>query len=127
MRAALGAFILTATWAVYACAASHLGAAKAVPLTLAVCVLLMFRAIKHERAQPVALKIGPEGLSVGDRIDRLSARRRIAGCAQWSDCLLVLALAGERGREATLLLTADTLPRPVFRKLAVLGRCAAGA
>ncbi|ASL45076.1 hypothetical protein bAD24_I16490 [Burkholderia sp. AD24] len=126
MRAALVAFILTATWAVYACAASHLGAAKAVPLTLAVCVLLIFRAIKHERAQPVVLKIGPDGLSVG-RIDRLSAQRRIAGCAHWSDCLLVLALAGERGREATLLLTADTLPRPVFRKLAVLGRRAAGA
>ncbi|WP_306456821.1 protein YgfX [Paraburkholderia bryophila] len=127
MRAALGAFILTAVWAVYACGASHLGAAKAMPMTLAVCALLIFRAIRHERAQPIALKIEPGGLSVWDRAGSLSAQGRIAGCAHWSDRLLVLALAPERGRVRTLLLAADALPPSVFRALAVLGRRAAGA
>ncbi len=97
------------------------------PLTLAVCVLLMLGAIRHEWAQPVALKIGPCGLSVWDRSGSASAQRRIAGCAHWSDRLLILVLVPEPGREATLLLGADALPRPVFRKLAVLGRRAAGA
>ncbi|PQV51980.1 hypothetical protein B0G83_104193 [Paraburkholderia sp. BL21I4N1] len=126
MRAALWLFILTATWAVYACVAPHLGAVKAMPLTLAVCVLLMLHAIRHERAQPFAIKIGPGGLSVWDRAGRVSAQARITGCAHWSDSLLVLALSPERGREATVLLAADALPRPVFRELTVLGRRAAG-
>lgn len=126
MRAALRLFILTATGAVYTCVASHFGAIKAMPLTLAVCVLLMLCAIRHERAQPFAIKIGPGGLSVWNSAGRVSAQRRIVGCAHWSDSLLVLALAPERGREATVLLAADALPRPVFCKLTVLGRRAAG-
>lgn len=127
MRAALGVFILIATLAVYTCFASHLGAWQAAPLTLAVWALLTLCAIKHEHAQPVALKIGPDGLSAWNRAGRLLAQGRIAGCSQWSGRLLVLALAPEHGRTRTLLLAADALPASVFRELAVLGRRGAGA
>jgi hypothetical protein len=127
MRAALGVFILIATLAAYACFASHLGTWQAAPLTLAVWALLMLCAVKHEHAQPVALKIDPDGLSAWNRAGGLLAQGRIAGCSQWSGRLLVLALVPDHGRSRTLLLAADALPAPVFRELAVLGRRGAGA
>ncbi|MFM0210603.1 hypothetical protein PQQ96_24675 [Paraburkholderia sediminicola] len=127
MRAALGAFVLIATLATYTCLASHLGDWQAVPLTLAVGALLMLCAAKHERAQPVALKTGPDGLAAWSRDGSLLAQGRIAGCSQWSGRLLVLALAPDHGRSRTLLLAADALPASVFRELAVLGRRGAGA
>ncbi|CAB3806598.1 hypothetical protein LMG28614_06430 [Paraburkholderia ultramafica] len=127
MRVALGIFVLTATSAAYTGIASHLGAWQAVPLTLAVGALLTLCAIRHERAQPVTLRIGRDELAVWGRAGTLLARGRIAGCAQWSDRLLVLALKPEQGRASTLLLAADALPAPVFRELSVLGRRAAGA
>ncbi|WP_321207435.1 protein YgfX [Paraburkholderia domus] len=127
MRAALGAFVLIATLAAYTCFTSHLGAWQAVPLTLAVWALLMLCAVKHEHAQPVALKIGPDGLSAWSRGGNLLAQGRIAGCSQWSGRLLVLALMPDHGRSRTLLLAADALPASVFRELAVLGRRGAGA
>lgn len=127
MRAASGFFVLTATLAVYTCLASHLGAWQALPLTFAVLALLALCAVQHERAQPVALKLGPDGLSAWGSAGNLLAQGRIAGCSQWSDCLLVLALAPDHGRSRTLLVAADALPEPVFRELAVLGRRGAGA
>ena len=127
----MGVFVLTATSAVYACAASHLGARQAVPLTFAVVVLLALCALRYERAQPVALRIGRDELSVWGRAGTLLAHGRIAGCSQWSDRLLVLALRPQDGRMGgrtrTLLLAAAALPAPVFRELSVLGRRAAGA
>jgi hypothetical protein len=77
--------------------------------------------VKHEYAQPVALKIGPDGLFAWDRAGSLLMQGRIAGCSQWSGRLLVLALAPDHGRSRTLLLAADALPAAVFRELAVLG------
>ncbi|HEX7913364.1 MAG TPA: hypothetical protein VF534_35470 [Paraburkholderia sp.] len=127
MRIMLGVFVLTATTAVYACLAAHLGAWQAVPLTLAVSALLVLGAHRHERAQPVALKIGPNDLSVWGRAGVPLAQGRIVGCSQWSGRLLILALAPERGRTRTLLFAADALPASVFRELAVLGRRGAGA
>ena len=127
MRVMLGVFVMTATAAVHACLAAQLGAWQAVPLTLAVCALLVLAARRHEQAQPVALKIGPNGLSVWGRAGVLLAQGRIAGCSQWSGRMLVLALAPEQGRTRTLLFSADALPAPVFRELAVLGRRGAGA
>ena len=127
MRFALGVFVVIAMWAVYTCAASHLSAWQAIPLTLAVAALLTLCAIRHERAQPVALRIGRDEVSVWDRSDTLLAHGRVAGCSQWSGRLLVLALKPEAGRTNTLLLAADSLPAPVFRELSVLGRRAAGA
>ena len=125
--AALGVFVLTATLAVYACLALHLGAWQAIPFTLAVWAWLALCSLRYERAQPVALKIGPDGLSVWNRTGALLAQGRIAGCSQWSGCLLMLALMPEQGRSRTLLLAADALPAPIFRELAVLGRRGAGA
>ncbi len=127
MRAALGAFVLIATLATYTCFASHLGAWQALPLTLAVGALLVLCAVKHEHAQPVALKIGPDGLSAWNRAGGLLTQGRIAGCSQWSGRLLVLALVPDHGRARTLLLAADALPASAFRALAVLGRRGAGA
>lgn len=127
MRVALGVCVLTATLAVYSCLASHLGAWQAVPLTLAAAALLALCAVRHERAQPVALRIGAYELSVWGRAGNLVVQGRIDGCSQWSDRLLVLALRPGEGRVRTLLLAADALPRSAFRELSVLGRRAAGA
>nr|WP_121319009.1 protein YgfX [Paraburkholderia sp. RAU2J] len=127
MCLALAIFVLVATSAVYTSVASHLAALQAVPLTLAVGALLTLCAIRHARAQPVALRIAPDALSVWGRSGTLLAHGRIAGCSQWSGRLLVLTLKPEEGRTSTLLLAADSLPAPVFRELSVLGRRAAGA
>ncbi|MFM0729050.1 hypothetical protein PQQ52_00925 [Paraburkholderia sediminicola] len=127
MRVALGVFVLMSTLAAYTCFASHLGTWQAVSLTLSVLALLTLRAVKHEHAQPVALKIGPDGLSAWDRAGSLLMQGRIAGCSQWSGRLLVLALVPDHGRSRTLLFAADALPASVFRELAVLGRHGAGA
>ncbi|ASW00350.1 hypothetical protein CJU94_10405 [Paraburkholderia aromaticivorans] len=127
MWAALAVFVLTATSAVFACLASHLGASQAVPLTLVIWAWLTLCALRYERARPVALKIGAHGLSLWGRTGALLAQGRITGCSQWSGRLLILALRPEQGRSRTLLLAADALPAPVFRELAVLGRRGAGA
>ncbi|WP_323047527.1 hypothetical protein [Paraburkholderia sp.] len=127
MCAALGAFVLIATLAAYTCFASHLGGSQAVPLTLAVWAFLTLCAMKHEHARPIALKIGPDGVSVWNRAGSLLMQGRIAGCSQWNGRLLVLTLAPDHGRSRTLLLAADALPPFVFRELAVLGRRGAGA
>jgi hypothetical protein len=127
MRAALTVFVLMATWAVYTVAAPQWGAWQAAPLTLAVAAWLTLCALRHERAQPVALKTGGDGLSAWDRAGRLLVHGRIAGCSQWSNRLLILALVQEDGRRRSLLLTADALPADVFRELSVLGRRGAGA
>lgn len=124
--AALALFVVTATSAVFACLASHLGGWQAGPLTLAVWACLALGALRYGRAQPAALKLGADGLWVWSRTGALLAHGRIAGCSQWSGRLLILALMPERGRMRTVLLAADALPAPVFRELAVLGRCGAG-
>jgi hypothetical protein len=127
MRAASAVFVLIATWAIYTCLASHLSAWQAVPLALALWALLTLCAVKHERAQPCTLTIGPDKLSAWGRTGSLLVQGHIAGCSQWSDRLLVLALASDRGRCRTLLLPVDALPGSAFRALAVLGRRCAGA
>jgi hypothetical protein len=96
-------------------------------LTLAVAALIALCGARHERAQPVALKIGRDGLFAWDRAGALIVQGRIAGCSQWSNCLLILALVQEDGRRRSLLLTADALPADVFRELSVRGRRGASA
>ncbi|MBC8747715.1 hypothetical protein OKW43_005445 [Paraburkholderia sp. WC7.3g] len=138
MRAALGAFVLTVTLAIYTCVAPRLGAWQAASLTLAVAALLGLCAARHDAAQPVALHIAMDEISAWNRAGVLLARGRVVGCVQWSGRLLVLALepkGGRRrglmraptGRVRSLLLAADALPPTVFRELSVLGRRAAGA
>ena len=124
--AALAVFVLTATSAVFACLASHLGAWQAVPSTLAVGAWLALEALRYDRAQPAALKLGADGLSIWGRTGALLAQGRIAGCSQWSGRMLVLALRPDTGPSRTVLLAADAVPAPVFRELAVLGRRGAG-
>jgi hypothetical protein len=138
LRAALGAFVLMATLAVYTCLAPRLGAWQAAPLTLAVAALLALCAARHDAAQPVALSVAMGEISAWNRAGALLARGRVVGCAQWSGRLLVLAVQSggarkrgsalkSQGRTRTLLLAADALPPAVFRELSVLGRRAAGA
>jgi hypothetical protein len=127
MRVALAAFVVTASCAVYSCMASWLTAWQAVPLTLAVFALLTLSAVRHDRAQPAALRMGREGISVWGRAGNLLVYGRIAGCAHWSDRLLVLEVTPDEGRRQTLLVPADTVPTAVFRELAVRGRRRAGA
>jgi hypothetical protein len=127
MRAVLLMFMLTATTAAFTCFASHMGAWQALPPTFAVGALLMLGARAHERAQPAALKIGRDELSVWGRAGALLMQGRITGCSQWSGRLLVLELQPQAGRTRTLLLTADTLPAAVFRQLSVQGRRTGGA
>jgi hypothetical protein len=138
MRAALGAFALIVTLAVYTCLAPRLGAWQAAPLTLAVAALLALCVARHHLAQPVALHIAMGEISAWNRAGALLARGRVVGCAHWSGRLLVLVLEREggqrrdstlqpRARTCTMLFPADALPPTVFRELSVLGRRAAGA
>ncbi|MEC5405309.1 protein YgfX [Paraburkholderia sp. MPAMCS5] len=127
MCVALAAFVLVASGAVYRAAAPWLGAWQAVPLTLAACALLALCSVMHGRTQPVAIKLGRDGLTVWGRAGGVLAHGRIAGCAHWSDHLLVLTLVPDAGRRRTLLLPADSLSAAVFRALAVRGRRRAGA
>ncbi|WP_184047600.1 hypothetical protein [Paraburkholderia sp. MM5384-R2] len=138
MRAAVGAFVLIATLAVYTCLAPRVGAWQAVPLTLAVAALLMLCAARHDAAQAIALHVAMGEISAWNHAGELLARGRMVGCAQWSGRLLVLEFdpeGGRRrglmraptGRRRSLLLAADALPFTVFRELSVLGRRAAGA
>ncbi|WP_322788907.1 protein YgfX [Paraburkholderia rhynchosiae] len=127
MRAALAVFALTASWAVYSCVASWLGAWQAVPLTLAALALLALCSVRHDQTRPVALKIGREGIAAWGRTGVLSVQGRITGCAHWSDRLLVLTVTPDEGRRQALLVPADAVPPAVFRELAVRGRRRAGA
>jgi hypothetical protein len=117
--------ILIAVAAFEACLAARLGVWQAAPAALAVLASLVLAANHHWRAEPGALKIGPDGLTVWNRSGQLLAEGRIAGCSQWSGRLLILALAGASGRRRALLIAADALPAAAFRELAVLGRRAA--
>ena len=94
---------------------------------LAVLAALAIAAVRQDRGAPGMLKIGPDSLTVWNRRGALLCQGRIAGCSQWSGRLLMLALVGDDGRSHPLLLAADALPGGVFRELAVLGRCGAGA
>ena len=125
MRCATAAFILIAVAAVQMCLAARLGVLPAAPATLAVLASLLLGAWRHERAEPGAIKIGPDGLAVWNHAGQMLVQGRIAGCSQWSGRLLILALADAGGRSRTLLIAADALCADAFRELAVLGRRAA--
>ncbi|CAH2796612.1 MAG: FIG00454574: hypothetical protein [uncultured Paraburkholderia sp.] len=127
MLAAQGIFVLTATFAVYHCLASYLSTWQDVPLALAVGALFLLSVVRNERVRPSMLKIGADGLSAWNQAGDLLMQGRIAGCAHWSDRLLVLVLKPDHGVLRTLLLPADALAMSAFRKLAVLGRRAVGA
>lgn len=126
LRGATVVFILIAVAAVQACLAARLGALQAAPAAAAVLAFLTLAARRHWHAEPGAIKIGPDGLTVWNRAGHTLAQGRIAGCSQWSGRLLILALAGTSGRSRPLLIAADMLSAEAFRELSVLGRRAAG-
>ena len=126
LRGATVAFILIAVAAVQACLSARLGAMQAAPAAATVLAFLSLAARRHWHAEPGAIKIGPDGLTVWNRAGHTLAQGRIAGCSQWSGRLLILALVGASGRSRPLLIAADTLSAEAFRELSVLGRRAAG-
>nr|WP_243750974.1 hypothetical protein [Paraburkholderia sp. BL10I2N1] len=91
-------------------------------MALAVLALLVSGATAHASAQPRALRIGPDGLSVWSRGGEALAHGPIVGYSQWGGWLLILAVANDSGRLRRLIISADALPDDAFRKLAVLGR-----
>ena len=79
-----------------------------------------------QRKQPVAFRLGADGITTWDR-SRIAHYRRITGCAQWSNQLLALTLLSADGRASHLLFAADAVERDVFRELAVRARRGAQA
>jgi hypothetical protein len=99
------------------------GAAAAVALAAATFGGLWLAALAHERRQPVAIGIEPDGVVAYDRCGGVIARGRIAGCAQWADQLLVMAVRTHSGvRAKPLFIAADALPAEAYRELAVRAR-----
>jgi hypothetical protein len=118
-------FIAIAVAAVYAMLAARVALPHAVVAALATFAVLALAWATDARRRPVSLKIGPDGLTAWNRAGQPVAHGRIAGCAQWSDWLLSVALVGDNGRSRTLLLTADMLCSDLFRELSVQARRAA--
>jgi hypothetical protein len=73
-RGATGAFILIAVAAVQVCLAARPGALQAARAALAALALLTPGAWRHSRAEPGALKIGPDGVAVWNRAGAYSRR-----------------------------------------------------
>lgn len=122
LRGATIVFIVIAVAAVQASLAAQLGSIQAAPASLAVLAALLLGAWRHWCAEPGAIKIGPDGLTVWNRAGQTLAQGHIVGCSQWSGWLLILALAGAGGRSRPLLIAADSVSGEAFREFAVLGR-----
>jgi len=127
LRVALLAFIGLAGASVFQCVfahAEHVGhAAVASAATVAVLGLASYRWM---RAQPRALSLHPDGLTIVSRTGE-TRHTRVAGCAQWGGRLLALTLADARGRRETLVVAADSVNADTFRQLAVQARRAAAS
>lgn len=87
-----------------------------------------FGACAHawQRKQPVAFRLGTDGINTWNR-SGIAQYRRISGCAQWSDRLLALTLLSADGRASRLLIAADAVDHDIFRELAVRARRGAQA
>jgi hypothetical protein len=128
LRRSAALYLATALFIAFAVAAvgmtvgPRFGVGHAVVAAAVVFAILVAAAARHARNQPVALKIGPEGLSVWNRAGILRAQGSIVGCSQWSDSLLMLWLEEDGGKLHRLLIFADMAGRGAFRELAVLAR-----
>ncbi|MEA3118189.1 MAG: hypothetical protein QOI13_1459 [Paraburkholderia sp.] len=126
MRAATLAFAIVAALAVHCVIAPRGGNAAAAALAAATFAALALAALARERRQPVALCLEPDGIAALGRSGGLLLRGRIAGCAQWADRLLLIAVMPHGGtRAASFVVAADALPAEAFRELAVRARYAA--
>jgi hypothetical protein len=126
LRGATLAFVGVAVTSVFQCVAARSGWFDGGVAAATCLVALTAAAHAWERRQPVALRLGPDGLTTWDRTGA-AQYRRITGCAQWSDRLLALTLLSANGRPAHLLVAADAVPREIFRELAVRARRGAQA
>lgn len=107
---------------VFHCLAAYAGLFSACVAALTVIAALATTALGGERRRPVAFEIGQDGLTMWDRAGN-AQYRRITGCAQWSDRLLVLILVPAKGRPASFLVAADALANAsAFRELTVRAR-----
>jgi hypothetical protein len=123
VRAATLGFALIAALALGSVVMPRGGAAAAVALAAASFGALWLAALAHERRQPVAIGIDPDGVVAYDWCGGVILRGRIAGCVQWADRLLVMAVTTHGGARARpLLIAADALPAEAYRELAVRAR-----
>ncbi|WP_228975555.1 hypothetical protein [Paraburkholderia gardini] len=122
VRWAIAIFVMIATSAMFTCLAPRPGAGPALPLVFTVFILLAASARGWERTQPRWLRIGANGLWLWNERDATPVQARITGCSQWSNRLLILAIAGETGPLKPLFIAADAVPASVFLELSVLGR-----
>jgi hypothetical protein len=122
LRIAVSVFVLVASTAVFTSVLARAGMFQAVLPSVTVFMLLALCAVRYERKQPRIIETGPDGWWVRDTTGQPAAHGRIAGCAQWSDWLLILVLVTGTGRRRPLLVVADALAADAFRELAVAGR-----
>lgn len=123
VRLASLCFALVCTAAVHFTAAMHLSAIDAVWLAAAAFAALGLSFVRYERGQPALLELTAEGIAGYDSAGRTLLQGRIVGAAQWTERLLVLAVAGADGRRPKpLVVAADALDAAAFRELAVRGR-----
>jgi hypothetical protein len=119
-------FIGVAVAAVFQCVAPRSGFFDGGVAASMCLVALSACAHAWQRKQPVAFRLGADGITTWDR-SRIAHYRRITGCAQWSNQLLALTLLSADGRASHLLFAADAVERDVFRELAVRARRGAQA
>jgi hypothetical protein len=123
VRAATFAFALVVALAVRGVIAPLAGDSAAVALGAAVLGVLALAAVARERRQAAVLYIEPDGIAAYGPCGALIVRGRFAGCMQWADRLLMIAVSPHGGSRAVpLLVAADALPADAFRELAVRAR-----
>jgi hypothetical protein len=126
LRAATLAFALVCAVAVHTVTMPRAGAAAAAWFGAATFATLALIWGARERRQPAALEIAPDGITAFDLAGNAVLRGRIAGCVQWTQYLMIVAVAPhERGRTMSLVIAADALSGEAFRELAVRARHAA--
>ena len=122
LRGATAAFVAGAAGSVFQCTAAYAGPFSACVAALTLTAALAASAWGGERRRPVAFEIGQDGVTTWDRAGN-AQYRRIAGCTQWSNCLLALMLLPAKGRPVSFLVAADALANAsAFRELAVRAR-----
>jgi hypothetical protein len=121
LRGAALLFTVVAVACVFQCLSPRFGAWHGGVAATLTGLAPVAAAYRRERRQPVAFRIGPDGLTIQDAHGN-AQYRRITGCAQWSNLLLALTLSDEAGRTSPLLVAADAAKPHAFRELAVRGR-----
>lgn len=126
MRLTMLAFMGIAAFDVYVTLAPRIGVSAAFSFAVVAFAALWLAACAHERRQPVALGLDPEGIVAYDAAGDVLVRGPIASCAQWANRVIVIAVKPDGGRRVVpLVVAADALDAESFRVLAVRARHAA--